>query len=456
MFHREVRVVPSTSMRVALVVSIALTGSRAVAQQPLTEQPAEPFTAPTNGEVVGPVGPPAPRITFQDAIQRALARNPTVAVALAEVQRSQALVQEARAGWYPTFVGTGSYTRLDHDRPRGNPVNARDEWYGALTLTVPLVAATSWAAERQAKDQAHIADLGAVEIRRLVAQATGDAYLAVIAQRLQIHSTETAIANAKSHAEYAHARLAGGIGRSIDDVRAQQDLATVLVRLQTVYTGLARAREALGVLVGAEEPVDAVETVDLGVLPTLAAALDDAGVRRSDVTQQRAKVTAAEKLRKDVWSYYAPYLAALGTGFLQKGAQMPILPEKGWQAELLLTLPLYDGGERGGLERERDATLVEARLGLDETLRQARSDVRLAFESMLRADQALASARDAAVLAKRAYDLAVLAYRAGATTNIEVLDAARQARDADSAAFAAGDIARRARLDLLVSSGHFP
>jgi outer membrane protein TolC len=75
---------------------------------------------------------------------------------------------------------------------------------------------------------------------------------------------------------------------------------------------------------------------------------------------------------------------------------------------------------------------------------------------MLHADEALASARDAAALAKRAYDLAVLAYKAGATTNLEVLDAARQARDADSAAAAASDVARRARLDLLVASGRFP
>ncbi|HEX4407037.1 MAG TPA: TolC family protein, partial [Polyangia bacterium] len=115
-----------------------------------------------------------------------------------------------------------------------------------------------------------------------------------------------------------------------------------------------------------------------------------------------------------------------------------------------------DGGARSGLAHERDAELAEARLGLDGALREARSEVRVAFESMVRADAALASARDAATLAKRAYELAVVAYKAGATTNIEVLDAARQARDADSAAAAASDVSRRARLDLLVASGRFP
>jgi outer membrane protein TolC len=75
---------------------------------------------------------------------------------------------------------------------------------------------------------------------------------------------------------------------------------------------------------------------------------------------------------------------------------------------------------------------------------------------MLRADQALVAARDATRLAHRAYELATIAYRAGATTNIEVLDAARQARDAETADAQAEDLSRQARLDLLVASGRFP
>jgi outer membrane protein TolC len=49
-----------------------------------------------------------------------------------------------------------------------------------------------------------------------------------------------------------------------------------------------------------------------------------------------------------------------------------------------------------------------------------------------------------------------LAYHAGATTNIEVIDAERRARDADSAVIIAEDNVRQARLDLLVAAGQFP
>ena len=131
-------------------------------------------------------------------------------------------------------------------------------------------------------------------------------------------------------------------------------------------------------------------------------------------------------------------------------------PTTGWQVQLLFTLPLYDGGNRYGLKHERDALYDEAKVKLDAALRQARSDVRIGFEAMQRSDEALAQARDAARFAQEALELSQLAYRAGATTNIEVVDAERRARDAATEAAIAEDAARQARLDLLSAAGRFP
>jgi len=49
-----------------------------------------------------------------------------------------------------------------------------------------------------------------------------------------------------------------------------------------------------------------------------------------------------------------------------------------------------------------------------------------------------------------------VAFKAGATTNIEVIDAQRRARDADTAVAVVEDTARRARLELLAAIGRFP
>jgi outer membrane protein TolC len=166
----------------------------------------------------------------------------------------------------------------------------------------------------------------------------------------------------------------------------------------------------------------------------------------------------AETARKAVRDSYAEYLPVL-TGVVQPFYQNPAtltLPTTGWQAQLLLTIPLFDGGNRYGLKHERDAVQEQAKTRLDAALRQARSEVRVAFEAVQRADDALAQAREASKLAQEALELSQLAYRAGATSNIEVVDAERRARDAETDAAVAADSSRQARLDLLAAAGRFP
>ena len=87
---------------------------------------------------------------------------------------------------------------------------------------------------------------------------------------------------------------------------------------------------------------------------------------------------------------------------------------------------------------------------------QAQAEVRSADEEVRRSTAALAAARDAAKLAGEGVALTTLAYRAGASTNIEVIDAERRAHDADTAVAQAEDAWRQATLDLLLASGRFP
>jgi outer membrane protein TolC len=430
--------------------------------------------APDGGAPAQPAPPavasvPSEKVTLAAAVQRALDRNPSVAIAVQEVERADALITQARAGWLPILTGNGLYTRLDADRvlttttknPDGttethtNRLAAANQVSGNLQLTVPLVAAPAWTATGRAKSAKRTAEVSAIDVRRQVAQSTARAYITVVAQHRLVEASETARETAKAHYDYAHTRLQGGIGRAIDEVRAQQDLATVETQLQANLARLAVAREGLGVLVGTDAPVDAVDEVNLPAPPSMTDAVAGARTNRTDVLLLDMRVASAKRAAGDTWAYYMPYLAAVGTPFAQYPKSLT-QPELGWQAQLVLTLPLYDGGLRNGIGRERDAVLAEAKANLEAGLREAQAEIRANFEAMVRADLALASARDASRLARRAMDLATLAYKAGATTNLEVIDAARSARDADTAAAQAEDLSRQARLDLLVASGRFP
>lgn len=410
-----------------------------------------------------------PQLTLAAAVTRALAANPTLRAATESVARAGALVAQARAGLFPTLSANATYTRLDDERAlvsggTRRVVRGENQVEANLQLVVPLLQPQALERSHRARDARAVAEAQATELRRTVAVATARAYLAIVAQRRVIEVNTRAHATAKAHHTYADTRLRGGLGRGLDEVRAAQELATAEAQLEGARAGLIRAREALGLLVGADGPVDAALDPEAGDVEAATgaratASLDDslasAAERRLDLQASRIRVRAAEAATADRWTAYAPYLTAIGTPFFQNPASLTA-PQLGWQAQLVLSVPLYDGGRRGGVFREQDALVAQARLEQDDRLRQARAEVRAAFASMLAADRALAAARRAATAAQRALELSDLAYRAGATSNIEVVDAERRARDAATAAAVAEDTARLARLELLTASGRFP
>ncbi|MBI5480889.1 MAG: TolC family protein [Deltaproteobacteria bacterium] len=419
---------------------------------------AETATAPPASQPAGGGAAEAKPLGFNEAVQRALARNPSVTVAQEEIRRAEALVRQSRAGSLPTLYANATYTRLDAARTMastGYVVAEANQWYGNLTLSVPLVQAQRWAAWSHARDNVEVSRFSARDVRRQIAVATARAYLAVVTQKRVLDVNVRARETARAHHDYAHARRRGGVGNRIDEVRAAQELATTEATVEAAEAGLAKAREALGVLVGAESPVD---TADEPLLPgagPVPQALEEAERSRADVLAARARRRAAERVLRDSWTDFMPSLVGNFQPFFQDPPSL-VLPKTGWQATLTLSWALYDGGLRYGQRRERAALVAEANAALDAALRQARSDVRTAAEAVRRADASLTAARKAALLARQALELSTLAYRAGATTNIEVIDAERRARDAETTAAIAEDNARQARLDLLAASGKFP
>jgi outer membrane protein TolC len=280
------------------------------------------------------------------------------------------------------------------------------------------------------------------------------AYLTIVAQKRVIEAAARARDTDKAHFDFAHQRLVGGVGNRIDEVRANQQVQSDEANLQQQYANLDRDREALGVLVGGGGPLD-TEEPNLQVVAMDPQAAMKQSEHRPDVVAADTRLNAAAHVVRDDWTDYSPYLTGIAEGIYQNPATLT-QPLSGWQVMLVLNIPLYDGGLRYGQAKERAALRDEARVQLDATLRQARSDVRTAFEELRRADAALGASQRGAQLAHQALDLAQLASRAGAYTDIEVIDAERTARDADTAVAVAEDAARQARLDLLAATGKFP
>src|SRR5437763_1100970 len=81
--------------------------------------------------------------------------------------------------------------------------------------------------------------------------ATGHACRGVRAQYRVVDVDERARGAGTAHYEFAHRRFAGGVGNRLGEVRAAQELATDEAQWQAALAVRARAREVLGVLLGA-------------------------------------------------------------------------------------------------------------------------------------------------------------------------------------------------------------
>ena len=392
------------------------------------------------------------KLSLAEAVRRALLRNTNAIVAGQEIARAQAIVEEVRAPALPILSANAAATQIDHARGIFIP---RQQLNASLSLSLPLLAPARWVAWSHASDQVRVAELSAEDLKRTVAVATARAYLGVMAQHRLVQITSEARAAAKAHLDDAHARFEVGSGNRLDEVRAGQELAGDEAQLSASLAALQRSTEALGVLVGEEGPVEVEDQLLLPPSPTPGEALHEAQEKRADVRAAQERSTAARKVERDSYADYLPLLSAVLQPFLQTPAT-PTVPLSGWQAQLVLSIPLFDGGARYGLRKERSALLAEAKEQVEGLLRQARSDVRTAFEALRRADEGLGSARQASKLAHDALDMTMLAYREGATNDLDVIDAERRARDADTAALSAEDTSRQARIDLLAASGRFP
>ena len=394
-------------------------------------------------------------VTFDEAIQRAVKNHPTVQQAAAGILQAEAILQQVRSRYLPSVDATFSTNVIDPvTQFSGASINPRTQTVTTAGVSVPLFMPVRWAERNQAEDNVLVSIRAADDARRAVAIAAGEAYLAIVTLRRVLELNERARDNAMAHYMYANQRYEGGIGSRLNAVRAQQEVSADEAIVETARLAIRRGQEALGVLIAADGPVDAAEEPTFEV-PSPAVPDAQLVSGRQDLQVIFARQSAAQRRAGDAWKDYLPSVTGLftptvlaPTGLFAEG--------RSWRAALLFTVPLFESGGRRGQARERQALVDVVRAERDDAERRASSEIRTAREAVAATERALAFAQTAARQANDVVQITDVAFREGATTNIEVIDAQRQARDAETAATVAESAVRRARFELLVATGRFP
>jgi outer membrane protein TolC len=245
------------------------------AQTPAAPPAQTPAAPPAQTAATPPVQtvampPSAPdRVTFQDTIDRALKRNPTIAEASADILRADALLRQARSAIFPQASGSIATTvSTPVVEFNGTALSPRTQLTGSASVSQLLYAPVQWALRNQAADNKVVAERALDEARRQIALSAAQAFLTIITQRRLVDNSQLAVDTAKAHFDYAHQLQEKGAGSLLNELRAQQEFSADQVTLENARLAVYRAQEALGVLLASDTPLDAADEPALTLPPT--------------------------------------------------------------------------------------------------------------------------------------------------------------------------------------------
>ncbi len=392
-------------------------------------------------------------LTLHEAVSKAQDSHPDVLQAQADVGRAEAQLLQAKATALPSANFLAQYTQFDGDRTSGGKVLLpASQAYAALGVTVPVLVPQRWATWRHAEDSAGVAVAVQSEARWQVGVATARLWLSLLAAERQIAVLERSRATAQTHLGFAQERKKGGLGNQLDAVRAAQEVAQADALVKASRVLWARMSEQLGFLAGFDQAVVPCAPPEV---PVVVPNPSENQPLRPDVRSLDQRRQSAQRVVADSRADWLPSVYATLTPFMQLPA-LPTLPNAGLQAQVVLSVPVFEWGGRDALRREREAALLRLDAQRAGLARQIAADERAALAAWQAAEAALQATRELLRSATEGLNLAQMAWKVGVVTNLDVVDAERRERDAATAVVVAEDTVRQAWLETLVARGQLP
>lgn len=399
--------------------------------------------------------------TLDRLIDEALADNLDIEVAAARLQQAAAGVRAARARSLPLVSASGSAAvqRQSLEDAFGR-VASRFPGYQRTNEQYGLTLAASWeidlfgslaAGRRAARADLAGADANLAGARLTVAAEIATAYLDARELEARLTIAKARVATLTSLDELVRLRFARGVAARLEVDQVAADLATA----RSAIPALEAAREVvfnrIDLLAGRAPGFAQVE-IGNGAIP-LAPGIDgEAGpaallFRRPDLIAAERAVAAADARTAQALADRYPKVTIGALAGLLSGGVSNLLTGSALQSSASggIAGPLLDFGRTGAAIDRARAQTREAVANYRLAVLRAVGEAENGFSTLSRS-QAQAAELDASAAAlARARDAARLAYRAGALSLIEALDAERRLQASqDDAATARADAARAA------------
>ncbi len=350
--------------------------------------------------------------------------NQNVRLAEAQFREARALVQAARAGYFPTLSGTVSTSRSGPSSGSGNRIATGPVTDHTLSLDASWEADV-WGRIRRtveasaANAQASAADL---ESARLSAQAdlAQDYFLLRVTDAQQQLLNDTVAAYERS-LQLTKNQYAAGVAAKADVVQAETQLKTT--QAQAIDIGVQRAQleHAIALLVGKPASTFSITPERLtATAPSIPVGMPSQLLeRRPDIAAAERQVAAANAQIGIAESAYFPSLTLSASGGFESAsfAHWLSAPSLFWSVGPALAATLFDGGLRQAQTEQARAAYDAAVAGYRQTVLTAFQQVednlaalRILKQEARVQDQAVKAARESVTLTTNQYKAGTVSY----------------------------------------------
>jgi NodT family efflux transporter outer membrane factor (OMF) lipoprotein len=370
----------------------------------------------------------------------ALAGNPTLTIANANLAEARSAVVASRAGLLPQLDANAgaererlNFASFGLSSFPGIPANPTVDLY-SVGLTASYLLPTSGGTKRQiesagarAQAQRHQADAAALTLTGQV--ATEAATIASL--RAQIATEQAILADDRQTIALARKAIQAGGAPQGRRVSAQSQLAIDEAYLPPLQQQLALARHALALLVG-KSPADWTapdfDLAELKAPPAIPVSLP------SELVRRRPDILAAEAQLHAATADIGVATARLYPSMTLSGSvlQSSLTPDKifnftstGYSLGVGLTQPIFDGGRLRAERRETIAARNAALAVYEQTVLRAFGQVADLMQALAHDDDAIASETRACEAAAANLKLAQAGYGEGGLGFLPVIDAER-------------------------------
>jgi len=381
--------------------------------------------------------------TLSDLEAQATESNQDLKAALARVDQARATARVARSDLLPNLNFNPSYTRVRYspNQEPGFGGLTADSFHTPLDLSYEV---DLWGRVRRGFEGARAdaqASLAAYYGVLLTLQSdVAQNYFALRALDAEIATVQATVGLRREQLELVRGRLAGGIGNELDIARAEAELANTQADAASLARRRAELENALAILAGANPA--AFQFPSSGATnwnpepPVIPAGLPAHLLeRRPDVAQAERELAAANARIGVAKAAFFPVLSLTGSGGYLSGDVDSLFKwdSRTWSIGPSLSLPIFAGGRNRANYQRSQAVYEEAVARYRQQVLVAFGDVESSLSGIRHLNDQAEAQQRAVASAQRAAGLASERYRSGIVSYLDVVDANREALQAERA-----------------------